>query len=125
MMKFETFERVVHILKKNHEKIHQLYKLGIDLTEINDDLHDVISMLINSMYGVESAETFDWWCYEKEWGTRKDITFTDKDGNKLCETIEELYNYMEENKSDDYVLKKPLTDKEREELLCEMFKRFK
>ena len=44
---------------------------------------------------------------------------TDKDENELCRTIEELHQYLEENKVNDYYLSKYqiMTDEERKDLL--------
>ena len=49
-------------------------------------------------------------------------TMTDKDGNGLCRTIEELHQYLEENKVNDYHLSKYqiMTDEERTALLNQL-----
>ena len=77
--------------------------------------------MIGSYYGKEGKETFDWWCYDKNWGERTDLTMTDKDGNELCITIEELHQWLEENKTDDYNLPYQMTDEERTRYLNGIF----
>jgi hypothetical protein len=89
-MKLEVFKKIIELLKKHQSKIDAAYKAEIDLINFCDPLEQVISLLIGSYYGKEGKETFDWWCYEKNWGERTDLTMTDKDGNELCRTIEEL-----------------------------------
>ena len=118
----EVFKQIVSKLKEQQEKSDKAYKAGIDLIDFTDPYASVISMLIGTIYGKEGKETFDWWCYEKDWGEQTDLTMTDKDGNELCRTIEELHQYLEENKVNDYCLSKYkiITDEERKDLLDEL-----
>jgi hypothetical protein len=116
-IKLEVFKRIILELKEQQEKLDKVYKAGIDLIDFTGPYESVISMLIGSIYGMEGKETFDWWCYEKNWGERTDLTMTDKDGNELCRTIEELHQYLEDNKVDDYNLPKSLTQEERTDML--------
>ena len=118
----EVFERIVLELKEQQEKLDKAYEAGIDHINFTGPYESVISMLIGSIYGQEGKETFDWWCYEKNFGERTDLTMTDKDGNKLCRTIEELHQYLEDNKVNDYYLSKYeiMTDEERTALLNQL-----
>ena len=118
----EVFERIVLELKEQQEKLDKAYEAGIDHINFTGPYESVISMLIGSIYGQEGKETFDWWCYEKNFGERTDLTMTDKDGNELCRTIEELHQYLEENKVNDYHLSKYqiMTDEERTALLNQL-----
>lgn len=118
----EVFERIVLELKEQQEKLDKAYEAGIDHINFTGPYESVISMLIGSIYGREGRDTFDWWCYEKNFGERTDLTMTDKDGNELCRTIEELHQYLEENKVNDYHLSKYqiMTDEERTALLNQL-----
>ena len=121
-IRLEVFERIVFELKEQQEKLDKAYEAGIDHINFTGPYESVISMLIGSIYGQEGKETFDWWCYEKNFGERTDLTMTDKDGNKLCRTIEELHQYLEDNKVNDYYLSKYeiMTDEERKDLLNQL-----
>ena len=121
-IKLEVFEKIVLKLKEQGESMDKAYKACIDLINFTGPYESVISMLIGSIYGQEGKETFDWWCYEKNFGERTDLTMTDKDGNELCRTIEELHQYLEENKVNDYYLSKYqiMTDEERTSLLNQL-----
>jgi hypothetical protein len=116
-IKLEVFKRIILELKEQYESTDKAYKAGIDLINFTNPYESVISMLIGSIYGMDGKETFDWWCYEKNWGERTDLTATDKDGNELCRTIEELHQYLEDNKVNDYNLPKSLTQEERTDML--------
>lgn len=120
-MKIKVFKEIVVKLKEQDEILDRVYKTGIDLTNLLDPLRSVVSHLIGSIYGKEGLDTFDWWCYEKEWGTRKDFKMTDKDGNELCKTIEDLHIYLEQNLVNDYKLPKKLTDEERLSIIKNIF----
>lgn len=120
-MKLEVFKEIIRLLEKHDKSIHKIYEAGIDLTNIQDDLHVIINHLIGSIYGKEGLETFNWWCYDKEWGCRDDLDMTDTDGNILCQTIEDLHAYLEENADDTYDLPQKMSSSERLELLKQMF----
>ena len=120
-MKLEVFKEIVGLLKEQQEKLDTAYKAGIDLINFCDPLEQVISLLIGSYYGKEGKETFNWWCYDKNWGERIDLTMTDKDGNELCRTIEELHQWLEENKTDDYELPHYMSTEERIETIKKLF----
>ena len=122
-MKLEVFKEVIARLKRNHEKQDACYRVGIDLYELNDDLFTVVSMLIGTIYGKECLDTFDWWCYDNEWGT-KGLEFTDHDGTPLCQTIEDLHHYLESSKKDDYSLRSPLSEEEQAAMLQKMAEGF-
>ena len=115
----EVFERIIFELKEQQQKLDKAYEAGIDHINFTGPYESVISMLIGSIYGQEGKDTFDWWCYEKNFGERTDLKMTDKDENELCRTIEELHQYLEENKVNDYYLSKYqiMTDEERKDLL--------
>ena len=120
--KYELFEHIVLSLKEQSNLEGTVYDVGLDISRFTDGLHRIVTQLIAAHYGSAGEETFSWWCYDKEWGTRQDIDMTDLDGNVLCDTLEELHAYLEENKTDDYVIEPSMTDEERLEMLKAMFK---
>ena len=121
-MKLEVFKEIISLIKKQEDDIDKIYAVGIDLINIIDPIYSAVSHLIGATYGTDSKETFEWWCYDNDWGT-KGLSMWDKDGNVICKTIEDLHAYLEENKTDDYMLPIKLTDEEREQLLIQMFGR--
>lgn len=120
-MKYEVFERVIDLLKKSSTLYDTLYRAGLDVANISDDYSTIITHLIGSIYGDNGESVFSWWCYEKEWGTRTDLTMSDVNGNILCETMKDLYVYLEENKTNDYTIKPYMTDDERMAIIKQMF----
>ena len=120
-IKLEVFKEIVSKLKEQQESLDKAYKSGVDLINFVDPLESAISMLIGSIYGKEGKETFDWWCWEKEWGERMDLKMTDKDGDELCRTVEELHQYLEENRTDDYELPRSMSEEERMQIFKQLY----
>jgi hypothetical protein len=42
-------------------------------------------------------EWVDWYIYETNYGTDKNLNAKDADGNRICYDVESLYNYLEKN----------------------------
>jgi hypothetical protein len=101
-MKKEVFLRIVDLIQEQYNKETAVYDMGLDISEFNTPIQDANSHLIGAIYGKEGLSIFEWWCYEKKWGSRKDITMKDSTGNLLCESVEDLYEYLEENAEPDY-----------------------
>lgn len=49
---------------------------------------------------------------------------TDQDNNELCRTVEELHQYLEEHKKEDYELPRKLSLSELEKKLTDLAKGF-
>jgi hypothetical protein len=123
-MKLEVFKVVVDKLQEQQKILDNTYNAGIDITNLVDPIQSVVSHLIGSIYGEVGLDVFSWWCYEKEWGTRADLTITDDDGKTYCNNVEELYEYLEsldQRQKQEYRLPKQLSDEERTELMKELF----
>jgi|LakMenEpi03Aug12_release.lakeMendotaPanAssembly.Ray.scaffolds.fasta_scaffold763321_1 hypothetical protein len=121
-MKLEVFKEIVNKLQEQDQILDKTYSAGIDITQLIDPVQSVVSHLIGSIYGIVGLDVFSWWCYEKEWGTRTDLTMTDENNKTLCNNIEELHAYLEslDNKQE-YHLPKQLSDEERAEMLKNIF----
>ena len=87
-MNLEVFKEVVRLLKEHEEKVDTAYKANVDLVNFCDPITTAVGHLIGSLYGKEGKDTFDWWCYDKQWGTRKDLEMRNHDGELLCDTID-------------------------------------
>jgi hypothetical protein len=122
-MKYQVFERIIFLLQKMQVQNSAIYKAGVDITEALDPLNEVIGHLTRNYYGTEGADWIDWFCYEKDFGAREEITANDKDGNEICRNVYELWELVEDCREDaePYDLKKPMSDSEREELLKSFF----
>jgi hypothetical protein len=120
-MKLEVFAEIISLLKEQSNKEQAAYDAGIDLINFNDPIQAAVSHLIGAIYGTEGLDVFNWWCYDKEWGTRKDLTMQEADGTAICQTLIDLHEWLEKNKTDDYGLPIKLTMDERLSLIASMF----
>ena len=119
-MKLEVFKEVVGKLQEQEQILDRTFKAGVDITDLLDPIHSVVTHLIGTIYGGVGLDVFDWWCYEKEWGKREDLTMTDAEGKTFCNTVEELYEYLEsfdEEQKKEYSLPKQLSHEERVEIM--------
>ncbi len=121
-MNLEVFKEVVRLLKEHDEKVNAACGLNVDLINFCDPVTTAVGHLIGSLYGKEGKETFDWWCYEKDWGARKDLEMRNSDGVLVCDTIEDLHQWLEDMAVWDYELPRKLSDEEREAIFRELFR---
>lgn len=119
-MEYEKFSKIIDLIKSESERNSKLYKLGVDITDLNDGLHNVINILIEEIYGEEGLDWFSWFCYESDFGEKdwsKGDTYrsldgilekipeekksgfgaTDADGTPICYSIESTWEYLEKN----------------------------
>ena len=96
-MEFQTFTKILSLLKESDATIDAAYKLKIDLIEFNEPLQRIIEILISEIYGEEGHDWFTWYCYDNEWG-KKGANAWDADKNPICYDDRSLWEYLEKNK---------------------------
>lgn len=124
IMTLEAFKKVVSLLKKNSERDDKFYKLGIDIINLQDELHGVINILLKSHYSEEGEDMISWWLWES---TEKFLyNEAGEKTNDLTE-VEAIWKYVEEiRKSPDFkeyipVKKRRRTKKQLTKLFVNMF----
>lgn len=122
-MKYQLFEQIINKIEESNSRVNQIYTLGVDLTQVTDGLHTVISHLFGAYYGQVGLDWIDWWCYDKEFGKREDINAWDQDKNEICRNLFELWEEVEKNRSEGetYEDKKPMSDADREQIIKNLF----
>lgn len=83
-------------MKKSSQNMQAAQKLNIDLTEFMEDESWVTQHLWNVILTKEGYDWFSWFMYEKAYlyDLRKDMKAWDEDKNEICQTIDDLYNYL-------------------------------
>lgn len=122
-MKYEVFSKVLSCIKELDEKSQKAYGAGIDLLNFTEPYSQAIWHLFGAYYGKSGKDWIEWFIYEKD--GRKGITAHNSRGEEICKTEKELWKIIEKEKTDDYVLRKPLTEKEREKILKDMAEKFR
>lgn len=90
----QQFEEVILKLQLTQLRSHQLYKLGVDLMEIEEPYHKVVDILFNSCFNGEQMGWIDWFLYERVGMNGKINKATKKVGRKkveICHTIDSLW----------------------------------
>lgn len=120
-MTYERFLKITLGIKHESEKLNKLYKLGVELYDIADPYHAIISELIKEVYGDEGFDWWSWFCWESDFG-EKDWSTTptykekpdgkiemihdkgeirhgahDAEGNPICYSFETTWEYLEKN----------------------------
>ena len=90
-MKYKDCEILISTIQKNRENSYHLYKLGIDLSNYNDDLFKVIDMLMEKAFGNLNKEWIDWFIYERVTPSGEILKAHDAEGKEICWDIKSLW----------------------------------
>jgi hypothetical protein len=119
-MEYKTFSKIISLLKQESDRSQKLIKMGVDILDVNDGLHQIICLLIEEIYGEEGLDWFSWFCYESDFG-KKDWSLhdcyqnvdgkmvkirekgetqygaSDENGNPICYSIKSTWQFLEKN----------------------------
>ena len=105
-MTHEQFYKLALNYQKQRLMIDNAYKTGVDLSEFCEPYETCISVLIESAFGKEGREWWDWYCHETDFGTK---SYTDADGkptwgahdadgNPICYSWDSLFDELQKSK---------------------------
>jgi hypothetical protein len=123
-MKLESFKYLIENLAECSEKDDAFYKMGLDLSNISDPYHQIITHLLRVYYGKDGEDWISWFLYER----RGDEEFQawDEDKNPICYDVDSLWKHVEEirvsSSFEEYVPAKPMTNEEVIEQIQKIFK---
>jgi hypothetical protein len=96
MITYETLLKIGLTLQKAQRRSLDLYQnYKIDLFDYEDDYQTIITTCLKEIFNEEQYEWFEWFCYENDFG-QKGMKATDKDGNIICQSWEQLYEILKE-----------------------------
>ena len=84
----------MHLLEKQSMQIDRAYELNLDLIEFMDPLCQANDILIKEAFGEEAADWISWFMYERDFGVKDHIKAWDEDKNEICQTVDQLYDYV-------------------------------
>lgn len=93
-MQYAKFSEIIDRLEKHYQLTLNVCKAQIDLVNFLDDLHTTIKLLFEEIYGQEGNGWIEWWLYENP---SKKLQAWDEQGNPICDSVESLWTYLEEN----------------------------
>lgn len=100
MITKETFIKILDLQKEQYLKERGLYKLGIELIDVNEKYERVITLLWQEVLTEEGGSWVSWFLYEKDYisgNLREDIKGWDGEV-EIIRDVNELYDYLAENK---------------------------
>ena len=97
----EHFKKSIERIDSTWKIVHEFGNFGLDLGVRDHDLLSEIShlcdLIFTSHYDEEGMDWIWWWIYETDNGTNK-LEAKDADGNSICQTVDEVYDYIEQYK---------------------------
>jgi hypothetical protein len=94
-MTLEQFKTIIDSLNNSHEKLAELYKIGIDITTLISVPINSIFILLESYFGIDGKETIEWWLYDP---SDKVIMYKNEHDIDIVlydlTNIEDLYAYL-------------------------------
>lgn len=97
----EEFISLINEYRTITEYNHEYYKFGIDLDAskfpIMSSVDNLLYICLRANYTKEGVEWIEWFMYECYFG-RKSMEAVDEHGNLICQTIEDLYDYIQKHK---------------------------
>lgn len=100
-MTFENFKKILDLQAQSFQKSQKLYELGVDTIEFNSDLESAVSGLWSEILTEKGDDLLSWFLFEKDYISgelREDMKAWDENDNEICGTLEELYQYLMDNK---------------------------
>jgi hypothetical protein len=102
-MNKDTFEKIILNLQLAQKRSRELYKLGLDLMQIEETYEVVIDELFRAAFNTDQLEWINWFLYERD-GLRGDIDKAYKTVGKkkveICHHIDSLWETIQEYEYD-------------------------
>jgi hypothetical protein len=93
-MNKDTFEKIILNLQLAQKRSREIYKLGLDLMQIEETYEVVIDELFRAAFNEEQLGWIDWFLYEREGmtgNTNKAYKTVGKKKVQICHTIDSLW----------------------------------
>lgn len=89
-----TFVKLIESNCNFFDQVLKFQEMNIEIWDSNlvKSFNDVFSISMRSMFNQNGLEWIEWYCYEKR--HNPSLVARDKDGNEICRTPEELYDFL-------------------------------
>ena len=100
-MNKENFTEIILNLQLSLKRGRELYKLGVDLMQVEEPYHKVINQLMREVFNDEQIGWIDWYLYErpsllKNGKPNKAYKTAGKKKVEICHTIDSLWETIQE-----------------------------
>lgn len=93
----KTFKEIILNLQLTSKRSHELYKLGVDLMNVEEPYHKIIDQLMRECFNEEQIGWIDWFLYERETYGGEILEAHDADGNPICYDVDSLWETVSES----------------------------
>ena len=100
-MTFETFEKIILKLQLALKRDREIYRLGVEMTQVTDEYHFIIDTLLREAFNDDQIGWIDWYLYERPSLTgkgkpNKAYKTVGKKKVEICHTIDSLWETIQE-----------------------------
>jgi len=98
-MNKQSFEKIILNLQAARLRSREMYKLGVDLMNYEENYEHVIDELFRAAFNVDQLECIYWYLFERESPNGKILKAHKKVGRKkveICHTIDSLWETVNE-----------------------------
>jgi len=98
-MNKQSFEKIILNLQAARKRSHEMYKLGVDLMNYEENYEHAIDELFRAAFNADQLVWIDWYLYEREGSGGKILKAHKKVGRKkveICHTIDSLWETINE-----------------------------
>jgi len=95
-MNEEKFKSIIEITEKINKNCSSLHSLGVDLMDYDDSYHEIIRLLMASIFKEAGVDWIDWYLYERPSFKGTDNHAWDENGNPICYDIPSLWETVKE-----------------------------
>ena len=100
-MKYEEFSKLLETYKEGQEMIHELYKLGFDLSEgkfkLLDTIYDLLFTSLSIHYNEYGVEWVSWYIFETDWQQNDNYEAYDDEKNLIAQDLKGLWELLEQD----------------------------
>ena len=96
-MTYKEFKAMIDLQILHHNKIHQAYKLKIDLIDAFDNQEKLVDLLWEQILSEKGVNWLRWYLYEKDGISGKpksNMTANDENGKEICKNVKGLYDFL-------------------------------
>ena len=98
-MNKQSFEKIILNLQVARLRSREMYKLGVDIMNYEENYEHVIDELFRAAFNADQLVWIDWYLYERESPSGKILKAHKKVGRKkveICHTIDSLWETVHE-----------------------------
>jgi len=90
-MKYKDFEMFINGMQKLRKRSEEMYNLGLDTINYNEDFYKIIELLMEQAFSDYNKDWIDWFLNERITHNGEILKAHDADGNEICYDIKSLW----------------------------------